>query len=144
MKTLSMRRFASSYVERYKSGRKRGRKRAKLPPMHISDWDHDAADAWDEAATKSRPKEYKKILHAIVATMAELRNNCSVAYAMLKTGVYVDVPEEELSSKLSPTQTKFEAATREYNSMTFDKQWDWCESVQRRYPRLIDVIEAIR
>ena len=132
------------YAERYKSERRRGRKRDKLPPMHIGDWDYDEAETWETATGTSRPTEFKTILHAIVSTMAELHNNCSVAYAMLKTGVYVDVPESAIRRELSPIQAKFAAATDEYNSMTSDRQWDWCENVQRRYPRLIDVIEAIK
>jgi hypothetical protein len=133
-----------SYLEKYKSGGKRGRKRAKLPTMRISKWNDEEAEAWEEARSKSRPKEFKTVLHAIVATMVELQNNCSVAYAMLKTGGYVDVPESVNRPDLSPIQAKFDAAMNEFRSMKWDKQQDWCEHVQRRYPRLIDVVEAMR
>ena len=132
-----------SYASRYKTERKRGRKRAKLPSLEIGDWDEDDAEAWN-ANPKGRPKEFKLVLHGVVATMAELHNNCSVAYAMLKTGGYVDVPERKMPSELSPLERRFSEATREYESLTSDKQWDWAERVQRRYPRLSDVVEAMR
>lgn len=71
-------------------------------------------------------------------------SNCRVAYAMLKTGGYVDLPEDSLPEKLSEFERKFAAAQEVYGSMTSDQQWHWSESVQRRYPRLVDVVEAIR
>jgi hypothetical protein len=110
----------------------------------VSKWDHDEATTWETAPGKSRPKEFLTILHAIIATMAEVHNNCSVAYAMSKTKGFVDVPEETFQKGRSPFQQKFQEAVREYEDWTFDQQWDWCERAQRRYPRLIDVIEAIR
>lgn len=133
-----------SYIELYTANRRRGTKRVKLPTMRISKWDHDEAATWETMTGKSRPKEFRPVLQAIVATMAKLHNNCSVAYAMLKTGAYVDVPEDGIRCELSPLQSKFRAAMEEYHSMTSDQQWDWCERVQRRYPRLIDIVEAIR
>jgi hypothetical protein len=133
-----------SCKDAYRTERRRGRKRSKLPTMQINDWDEDEAATWETMRDKSRPKEFKVILHAIITTMAELHNNCSVAYAMMKTGGYVDIPEGSSQDKLSPFVKKFSAAMREYDALTFDQQWDWCESVQRRYPRLIEVVEAIQ
>jgi hypothetical protein len=133
-----------SYKDRYVSDGRRGRLRKKLPRLRISDWDDEEATNWETAKNKSRPAEFKIALQAVAATMAILRNNCRVAYAMLKTRGYVDLPDRSAPAELSDFQRKFLAAMDAYDSMTFDQQWNWCESVQRRYPRLIDVVAAIR
>jgi hypothetical protein len=133
-----------SYEDGYKSTRKRGKQRARLPKMRISKWDWDEAEKWDTMRDKNRPKEYKLILHAVVSTMAELHNNWGIAYAMLKVGGFVDVPKEQFGRDLSPLEKKFADAVREFEALTFNQGWDWAKRVQRRYPRLIDVVEAMR
>jgi hypothetical protein len=119
-------------------------KKHKLPILRVSKWDHDEAATWETTRGKSRPKEFSTILRAIIATMAELDNNCGIAYAMSKTQGFVDIPKDLFHGDQSPFQQKFQAAVSEYEGWTFDQQWDWRASAQRRYPRLIDVIEAIR
>lgn len=121
----------------------RGRKRSKLRSLAIGDWDDEEVEQWETARPKARPKEFKTVLQSLVATMAQLHNNCSVAYAMLKTGGYVAIPKETPHTDWSAFQRKFAAAMKDFESMTFEQQWDWGERIQRRYPRLIDVIEAI-
>jgi hypothetical protein len=133
-----------SFRDRYETDRRRVRKRKKLRALRISKWDDDEVTAWETAAKKSRPQEFTIILQALVSTMAELRNNSRVAYAMLKTGGYVDLPDRFAREAPSDFQRKFAAALEAFDSITSDRQWNWCESVQRRYPRLIDVVEAIR
>lgn len=132
-----------SFKDQYSTERKRGRKRAKLPTMKISHWDDDEAEQWD-VQPKGRPKEYKLILHTVVAMMATLQNNCIVAYAMLKTGRYADVPEGKQPRDLPPAERRFSEAVEEYLAMNFDKQWKWSERIQGRYPRLVELVEAIR
>lgn len=132
------------YTDQYRTERHRRRKQSALPVLRVSKWDHDEVATWETTRGKSRPKEFSTILHAIIATMAELHNNCGVAYAMSKTQGFVDLPEDTFHKDQSPFQQKFQAAVRAYENWTSDQQWDWCERIQRRYPRLIDVIEAIR
>jgi len=133
-----------SYKDQYTRDRRRGRLRKKLPLLRISDWDDEEATTWETAAKKSRPAEFKIVLQALAGTMAGLRNNCRVAYAMLKTGGYVDLADRFAPKEPSEFQQKFVAAVEAFDSKTSDQQWDWCESAQRRYPGLIDVVEAMR
>lgn len=131
-----------SYKDFYQTERKRGRKRSALPAMSICDWDYDEAAEW-ERSHKNRPKEFKVILHAIASTMAELHNNCGIAYAFLKTGTFFDIPQYKSPTELPPLEKRFYEACREYDALKFDKQCAWSENVRRRYPRLSDVVEAI-
>lgn len=134
-----------SYRNCYSSVAKPGRKRKALGSLRIAEWDDGEVKEWELRPSRSRPKEFTTVLHAVISTMAELHNNCEVAFAMLKTGGFADLPEDRSQRRdLSPFETKFDDATREYSRMTFDQQWDWCKSVQRRYPRLIDVVRAIK
>ena len=135
---------SGSFKDRYETDRRRARRRKKVAPLRISDWDDDEVTTWETAAKKSRPQEFTIVLHALVSTMAELRNNSRVAYAMLKTGGYTDLPRQSAPDALTDFQRNFAAALDVFDSMTFDQQWDWADSVQRRYPRLGDVVEAIR
>jgi len=130
-----------SYADQYSNERKRGRKRGKIPKLTISDWDEEDAESWDSDKTE-RPKEFKTVWHAVVAMMADLWNNCPVAYAMLRTGVHVEVPKEEFK-ELSPLQTRFRDAVRDFETLTFDQRCVWRERVVGRYPRMSDVVEAI-
>ena len=68
-----------SFKDRYETDGRRVRKRKKLRTLRISKWDDDEATAWEIAAKKSRPQEFTIVLHALVSTMAELRNNSRVA-----------------------------------------------------------------
>lgn len=131
-----------SYKDQYQTERKRGRKRSKLAGIPEYDWDYEEAEAWD-ANPKGRPKEFKLILHAVVSTMAELHNNCGVAFAMLKTGSYFDIDSEDSRSELSPLERRFQDSIREYESLSSEKQWDWSERVKRRYPQLREIVAAI-
>lgn len=131
-----------SYKDQYQTERKRGRKRSKLVAIPECDWDYEEAEAWDENP-KGRPKEFKLILHAVVSTMAELRNNCGVAYAMLKTGRYFDIDAGDSRSELSLLERRFQDAIRDYESLSSERQWDWSERVKRRYPQLRDIVAAI-
>lgn len=131
-----------SYKDQYRTERKRGRKRGKVAALPVFEWDHDEAETWDENP-KGRPKEFKLILHAVVSTMAELRNNSGVAYAMLKTGCYFDIPAGRSPSELSHLERRFQEAIREYESLSFERQCDWSERVRRRYPQLTDIVAAI-
>lgn len=131
-----------SYKDQYRTERKRGRKRGELAAMPVCDWDYDEAESWDENP-KGRPKEFKMILHAVVSTMAELHNNCGVAYAMLKTGRYFDIKAGDSRSELSPLKRRFLDAIREYESLPFERQCDWRDRVTRRYPQLADIVAAI-
>src|SRR5579863_5278940 len=133
-----------SFKHRYETDRRRVRKRKKVPRLRISDWDDDEVTAWETAPKTSRPKEFALVLQALASTMAELHNNSRVAYAMLKTGGYVALPRQTALDQLTAFQRKFAAALDTLDSMTSDQQWHWCASVQRRYPRLVDVVEAIR
>lgn len=146
---LDIRRFVDfgwrfgSFKDHYVTDRRRTKKRKKLALLQISDWDDDEVQIWETAAKKSRPQEFTIVLHALVSTMAELRNNCRVAFAMLKTGGYVDLPDRAARDSLTDFQRRFAAAVHAFDSMTFEKQYAWAESVQRRYPGLSDVVEAI-
>lgn len=75
--------------------------------------------------------------------MAELHNNCGIAYAMLKTGCYFYLKAGRLRSGLSPLERRFQDAIREYESLSSERQWDWSERVKRRYPQLRDIVAAI-
>lgn len=92
--------------------------------MAISEWVEEDAEAWDSDKT-GRPKELKNVWHAVVAMMAGLWNNCPVAYAMLKTGVHVEVPKEGFGER-SPLQTRFRDAIQEYESLSGEIAW-WDE-----------------
>jgi hypothetical protein len=131
-----------SYQDGYRTDRKRGRKRSKLPRISVHEWDWDEAEAWD-SDPKGRPKEFKLLLQGIVSTMAELHNNCSIAYAMLKTGRFVEVTDRGTPTELSSQERRFRDATREFESFASDRQWDWAERVKRRYPQLADIAKAI-
>jgi hypothetical protein len=133
-----------SFKDDYETDRRRVRKRKKLPRLRISGWDDDEVEAWETAAKKTRPKEFAIVLQAVASTMAELHNNSRVAFAMLKTGGYVELPRQTALDQLTAFQRKFAAALDVFDSMSADHQWHWCESVSRRYPRLVDVVEAIR
>ena len=132
-----------SYKDGYQTERKRGRKHHTLPAMRIRKWDFDEAASW-EANRKDRPKEFNLVLRAIVATMAELHNNCAVAYAMLKTACFLHIPDQKPASELSPLEKRFRQAIDDYHRLTSDQQWDWCDRVKRRYPRLADIVQAIK
>lgn len=131
-----------SYNDHYQTERKPSRKRKKLAPIPVFEWDFEEAGAWD-ANPKGRPKEYKLVLHAVVSTMAELHNNCSVAYAMLKTSSYFNIEAGDSRSELSPLERRFQDAIREYESLSFERQCDWCDRVKSRYPQLRDIVAAI-
>ena len=133
-----------SFKDGYETDRRRVRKRKKLPRLRITNWDDEEVTAWETARKKLRPQEFTIVLHALVSTMAELRNNSRVAYAMLKTGGYVELPHQSARDALTAFQGKFAAALDAFDSMTFDQQWEWANSAQRRYPRLADIVEAIR
>ncbi len=133
-----------SYSTQYQAERHRGLKRTKLRLIRTKKWDEEEAETWETLPNKARPKEFKTILHAILATMAELHNNERVAYAMMRTDGYVDIADDAPVDKLSPFEKKFAKAMKEFDAMTPDDQWKWCENVQRRCPRLIDVVEATR
>lgn len=131
-----------SYKDSYRTEPKRGRKRGTLPVMPDWEWDYDAAAVW-EANPKDRPEEFKLVLHAVVSTMAELHNNCRVAYAMLKTGCYFDIAKGKLPSELLPLEKRFSKVLHDYDSLPSDKKWVWAERVKRKYPQLTDVVAAI-
>lgn len=133
-----------SYKDAYDPERRRGRKRKKRPLLSISnDIDDEVAESWESASGKSRPKEFKTILHAVVRTMVELRNNEGVAYAMMKTSSYVSVHEDRFGRELTPQQKKFSSATEDYEKLTYEQRRKWCDHVLLRYPRLIDIAEAL-
>lgn len=131
-----------SYKDTYQTERKRGRKRRPLPPIPSHEWDWDDAEAWD-GDPAGRPPEFKLFLHGIVATMAELYNNWSVAYAMLQTGGFVDVPERKPPSELTSRELRFRDAQRAFESLTSDQQRDWAERTRSRYPSLAEIVAAI-
>ena len=130
-----------SYRDQYSTEKKRGRKRRPLPPLAIAEWDEEDAEAWENEKS-GRPEEFKQVWHTVVATMATLQNNCAVAYAMLNTGVFVDVREDDFA-KPSPVELRFLKAKKEYESLSFDQQCRWCERIVGRYPRLQDIVEAM-
>ena len=86
-----------------------------------------------------RPKEFELVLQACVATMAGLQNNCGVAYAMLKTGGFVDVSEGRSKRELSTLERQFRESAKEYDSLTTEQQTNWSEQTKRKHPSLIDV-----
>lgn len=131
-----------SYKDNYQTRRKGRRKRDKLLTISGCDWDYDVAEAW-ETSPNNRPDEFKLVLQAVVATMAELHNNCRVAYAMLKTGCYFDIAKGTLPSDLPVLERRYSEALGKYDALPSDKQWDWAERVKRRYPQLVDVAAAI-
>lgn len=130
-----------SYKDQYATLGKSGRKRRKLPVLEISGWEDEEAESWQLNKT-DRPKEFKKIWHAVVAMMVDLCNDSAVAYAMLKLGIFVAVPTSEFA-KLSPIEIRFRDATHEYETLTFEKMVKWRERIVGRYPRMKDVVEAI-
>lgn len=132
-----------SFQDSYETEHKRGRKRKALPAIDTDDWDWEEAKQWETKSEKSRPKEFKIILQSVAATMVELRNDCHIAYAMLKTGMLVKVERTHGYLQAPPLEAKFRDAIREYETMAFEQQWDWRERALRRYPRLIDVVNAL-
>lgn len=131
-----------SYHDAYRTEGKRGRKRRQLPRIGVLDWDWDDAEAWD-SDPKGRPKEFTLFLQGLVSTMAELHNNCSIAYAMLQTGRHVDIPDRRMASELSPQEQRFKDAIRKFEALTADQQWDWAARVSRKYPPLTEIVRAM-
>lgn len=131
-----------SFKDSYQTERNRGRKRGTRPAIENGDWDFDEAAEWD-TSTRNRPKEFRQILQAVGSTMAELGNNCHVAYAMLKTGFFFNLPSGKLPSQLSPQERRFYQACRTFESLTFDQQCYWREGVTRRYSSLRDAVAAV-
>ena len=122
-----------------------GRKNVgRLPIIRCRNWEDDEASLWEAKRDASRPKAFNTILKAVIATMAQLDNNCRVAYAMSKTSTFVDLPDDPLHRELNAGEKRFFAATQQFDALTSVQRWNWSQSVQRRYPRLVDVVDAIR
>lgn len=100
--------------------------------------DDDVMEAWPSMPPRKRPKHFNKVLRAIIRAMAELHNNCAVAYAMWKTQRFFD--EEEREGCDSPAAKKFWDAVYAFEAMSLDEQVAWIERVKRTYPRLDQVI----
>ncbi len=133
-----------SYNDAY-GPKRRGRKRVgRLPAIRGRHWEDDEAAQWETKRDASRPKAFTTILKAVIATMAQLDNNCRVAYAMSKTSTFEDLPDDPLHRELNAGEKRFLVATQQYDALTSDQRWHWSQGVQRRYPRLVDVVTAIR
>jgi hypothetical protein len=63
---------------------------------------------------------------------------------MHQTGTFFGIEDNQHASPKSPGEEKFLAAIRKYRKFDADKQSNWCQATQRRLPRLIDVVEAMR
>jgi hypothetical protein len=63
---------------------------------------------------------------------------------MLKTACFLHIPDQKPASELSPLEKRFRQAIDDYHRLTSDQQWDWCDRVKRRYPRLADIVQAIK
>lgn len=133
-----------SYVDKYVGKDRRGRERKKLKlPRRVRRWNADEAESWELAGCKSRPADFMVVWHAVIAMMAALDNNCAVAYAMLRTGFFLETPENKPLSALSQEEQVFKSAVVTFQSWSLEEQWNWRDRVKRKYPRLIDVVEAL-
>lgn len=130
-----------SFRDSYSADGRRNRKRKKLTPIPIEDWDWDEAETWQSERGRKRPAEFDTVWKSIIHTMAELYNNMSVAYAMQKTGTYQEIPQ---FTAPNPAERNFKDKVGEFEIMPLDDQMKWRDGVLRRFPRLIDVVEAIR
>ncbi|REJ65360.1 MAG: hypothetical protein DWQ31_18350 [Planctomycetota bacterium] len=107
----------------------------------------DGTDEWElmekypTMSPRKRPREFNRLMGALVRVMAELDNDSPAAYAMAKTKLYFE--DEDKSTQDYPARKKFEDAKREYTDMSFDEQYDWRERVQRTYPRLDRIVEQL-
>lgn len=133
-----------SFVDDYKVETTRGRKRRAISKIKIGKWDEDEAEAWEQSKSSGRPPEFKIVWKSIIATLAQLQNNSATAFAMNKTGIFFDAPAEPDLKTCSEAQRRYLAAQDEYLAMTSDQQWQWRDAILRRYPRLPDVVDAIR
>jgi hypothetical protein len=112
----------------------RGRKPKKSafgPAPQIED---DATKQLYSMKPADRPEYFNHLLDAVVRTMAELNNNWPVAYAMDKTKMYFS--ETDPFNAKTPAEKKFAEAARAFGVMDFKEQWNWCQRVVKRNPRL--------
>ena len=131
-----------SYNDVYGPKRRGRRRLARVPIIRCRHWDDDQAAQWETKRDASRPKAFNTILKAVTATMAQLGNNCRVAYAMSKTSTFVDLPDDPLHRELDAGEKRFFAATQQYDALTSVQRWNWSQSVQRRYPRLVEGVRS--
>lgn len=94
-------------------------------------------EKWQTLRPNKRPKTFNQIFKGLIRKLAELDNNCSVAYAMAKTQQYYEDTE-------SPEGKEFAEAVKEYTELSWDDQAKWRDNIQRRYPRLERLIPKAR
>lgn len=130
-----------SYADKYKEKRPREENDEHTPgSLQDSFDDLDPEEALQTQRPNRRPKEFNRTFKGLIRMMAELDNNCSVAYAMAKTQRYFD--EDELKGeKRSAAAHKFGDAMDEFRKLSFDQQCAWKQKIQRRYPRLQRLIQ---
>lgn len=128
-----------SFVDDYKVGTTRGRKRGPISGLKIAEWNEDEVESWEQSKSSGRPSEFNIAWKSIIATLAQLHNNVATAFAMNRTAIFFDAPADPNLDDCSEAQRRYLAAQEEYSSMTFDQQWQWRDAILRRYPRLSDV-----
>lgn len=95
-------------------------------------------DEWDDldklpaAAPRRRPREFNRLMKALVREMANLFNNRAVAYAMDKTGRYFT--EDQLKETETATTRKWRDALATWRNMSMREQITWHQTVTRRRP----------
>lgn len=87
---------------------------------------------------RSRPREFNKLLRALVREMATIGNNWRVAYAIDRTQMFFT--DAELRESSSQSKRAFEGALAEFDRMPSEEQFRWQERVTRRHPRLDRIV----
>ncbi len=82
----------------------------------------------DHARTR-RPKEFNRLMRALVRKMSELHNDVAVAYAMDKTKRYFD--ESESREPKTAAVEEWRRAKDEFERMPFEQQHAWQEKIEK-------------
>ena len=87
---------------------------------------------------RSRPRDFNRLLRALVREMAAIYNNWRVAYAIDRTQMFFT--DAELREDRSPSKQAFERALAEFDRMPSDEQFRWQKRVTHRHPRLDRIV----
>jgi hypothetical protein len=110
----------------------------KTVEMHSYDDLGDEAEHWPTMDPRSRPPAFNQFLRALVREVARLCNNWPIAYAIDQAKVFFT--EKQLQGNEARSASKFRDAVRRFEGMPFDQQYDWCEKVISKNPRLENIL----
>lgn len=100
----------------------------------FSAFSDDPIEQMPTLAPRLRPKEFNRLLRAMVRMMAETHNNDWVAFAMYRTQRYFS--EDDLKTNNSKSAKAYAEAIEAFSQMSFSEREDWRDKVIKSYPRL--------